>query len=448
MHWPSTLFSRLMTIWLAGLVLVLAASLTLFGDLREQYQRHAHFENIAGEIAGTLDFLESLPTAERHARLRAPGRQRLHFIPGPLPPGSVELGEEAQLVQAFRHTMPERTVTVWQIPPTLLPGPGRGGPGLTRLLLGLELADGETLYLRLPPRLQEHDLTPPSHVRLFAALATLFGGIGLIVWFAVRLATRPLSQLAEAARALGEDPDRAPLPVSGPAEVRQAATAFNQMQERIRAHVGERTRILAAITHDLQTPITRLRLRAELIDDETLQTRVQADLDAMQALVREGLDYARSLDPSHTHSLTDINQLIDALAADAQDMGWAVQVHGRAQTPLSCQPAALRRALWNLVENGIKFGERVDIGITDSADHITFTVRDHGPGLPADELEKVFEPFYRTEQSRNRETGGTGLGLAIARNLVARHGGSVNLANAPDGGLLATLDLPRQYRVS
>ena len=141
-------------------------------------------------------------------------------------------------------------------------------------------------------------------------------------------------------------------------------------------------------------------------------------------------------------------QLIDALAADAQDMGWAVQVHGRAQTPLSCQPAALRRALWNLVENGIKFGERVDIGITDSADHITFTVRDHGPGLPADELEKVFEPFYRTEQSRNRETGGTGLGLAIARNLVARHGGSVNLANAPDGGLLATLDLPRQYRVS
>ena len=444
MRWPGTLFSRLMAIWLAGLALVLAASLTLFGDLRERYQLHAHFENIAGEISGTLDFLESLPAAERHARLRTPGRQRLHFIPGPLPPGSIEADGAAPLVQAFRSAMPERTITIWQIPPTLLPGPGRGGPGLTRLLLGLELADGETLYMRLPPRLQERNFAPPSHVRLFAALATLFSGIGLIVWFAVRLATRPLSQLAAAARALGEDPDRPPLPVSGPTEVRQAAIAFNQMQERIRAHVDERTRILAAITHDLQTPITRLRLRAELIDDETLQTRMQADLDAMQALVREGLDYARSLDSSHTHSLTDINQLVDALAADAHDMGWAVQVSGRAQTPLACQPAALRRALWNLVENGIKFGERVDIGIIDSTERLSFTVRDHGPGLPADELEKVFEPFYRTEQSRNRETGGTGLGLAITRNLVARHGGSVTLTNAPEGGLLATLSLPRQ----
>ncbi|HRP97899.1 MAG TPA: ATP-binding protein, partial [Rhodocyclaceae bacterium] len=297
-----------------------------------------------------------------------------------------------------------------------------------------------TIRLPVPHLAGARAPTPPG--RMLAALAALIAGIGLLAWIAVRVATRPLSRLADAARALGEDPNRAALETGGPVEVALAASAFNQMQQRIREHVGERTRILAAISHDLQTPITRLRLRAEQIEDETLRVRVQSDLDAMQALAKEGLDYARSLDAAAPLQAVDLDALVDALCEDARDMGWQVDRSGHIAHPCRAQVVALRRALWNLIENGVKFGGRVEVTLAETAGTATLQVRDHGAGLPAAELERVFEPFYRTESSRNRETGGTGLGLAIARNLLRAQGGEVSLENAADGGLIATVRLP------
>ncbi|MDX9698536.1 MAG: ATP-binding protein [Rhodocyclaceae bacterium] len=440
--WPATtLFSRLMLIWLIGISLVLATSLAFFMGARERHDRDLLFEGIAREVAATLDLLEQMSADERHQHIDSFSRRRLRFSLRPPPGDAQRLPERIELTQIFQRALGERPLRLYILHPTPEhPGP----PGQqSRLLLATALSDGTPLSIRLP-------VPPPAHALQFrpgglaAALLALIAGISLIAWLAVRLATRPLSRLAQAAHALGEDPNRPPLPESGPVEVIQAARAFNQMQERIREHVGERTRILAAISHDLQTPITRLRLRAEQVDDAHLRSRIQSDLDAMQSLVREGLDYARSLEPSSNMQPTDLNGLLAALVEDGQDMGWSIRLQGLATHTALCHPVALRRALWNLIENGVKFGQQVDILIEEDMSTFRILIHDHGPGLPEAELEKVFEPFYRTEQSRNRDTGGTGLGLAIARNLIRAQGGDIRLSNAPEGGLRAEVRLHKR----
>lgn len=339
------------------------------------------------------------------------------------------------LTEALERAQPDRPVQLYFLSEPGLGREGRPGP---RVFAVIGLSDGSQVTARLPGMQSGPDRRAASPERMLAALAALIGGIGLLSWIAVRVATRPLSELAEAARVLGEDPERGEVSARGPAEVAQAAGAFRQMQQRIREHIAERTRILAAISHDLQTPITRLRLRAEQIDDETLRARVQSDLDAMQKLVREGLAYARSQEDAEAPQRLDVRALLDSLVEDAHELGWDVTLAPGDAHVCAARPTALRRALWNLIENGVKFGTRVEI----SLDGGRVTARDHGPGLPDDELERVFEPFYRTEASRNRDTGGTGLGLAIARNLLRAQGGEVTLANAPDGGLVATVTLP------
>ncbi|MBI1906279.1 MAG: HAMP domain-containing protein [Rhodocyclales bacterium] len=438
--WPRTLFARLMLIWLIGIVTILATSFALFVGERSRSDRSALFEGIAREISASMDVLDHLAANERGPWIEALGGRRLRFSLDARPPENASpVSEHFPLVEALRRAQPDRKITLYSQQPK------PGGPSLhhLRLIAILTLSDGTPVSVRLPmpPLLGIREL--PSPERILAALAAFVLGLTLLTWFAVRVATRPLSRLAQAANALGEDPNRPALATTGPTEVALAATAFNQMQTRIREHVAERTRILAAISHDLQTPITRLRLRAEEISDPALRTRVQSDLDAMQALAREGLDYARSLDATAPLQAVDLTALVDALCQDAQDMGWNVTRQGATHTPCRAQLVALRRVLWNLIENGIKFGERVEVSLRESDDAIHIDVRDHGPGIAPDELERVFEPFYRTEYSRNRETGGTGLGLAIARNLLRAQGGDVTLENAADGGLIAHARLRR-----
>jgi len=435
--WPRSLFARLMLIWLVGIALVLAVSFALFIGERERIGRSALFEGIAQEVAASADMLDRLTPAERERWLDELGRRRLRLSLRPLPERARPLPPDHPLLPALRAAMPEREVALF------IHRRGEGPHGA--LLIALRLADGSPLQVRLAGIPPTPNFPMPAPGRFLAALAALIGGVLGLTWVAVRIATRPLSRMAEAARRLGEAPEHSPpLNIRGPTEVTQAAAAFNHMQQRVREHIAERTRILAAISHDLQTPITRLRLRAEMIEDDGLRARFQADLDAMQALVREGLDYARSRDSTAPLQPVDLNGLLEALCSDAADMGWSVALHGRAAQPCPAQPVGLRRALWNLVENGVKFGKRVEIVIEDSPAYARVRIRDHGPGLPEAELKKVFEPFYRTEASRSRETGGTGLGLAIARNLLRAQGGDIRLANAPGGGLEATVTLPRR----
>lgn len=434
--WPRTLFARLMLIWLGGMAVVLAVSAALLVSERDRYARNVLFEGVAREIVAMVDVLDQLPASERAGWIDAMGRRRLRLMLAEPPPDARRMDERLPLAESLRQALPEHGVIL-----LTRPRGDDGRPHHMDAFASLRLSDGTPLTVRLPPPLFGGRPPAPPPGSLLAALLALIVGVALLSWFAVRIATRPITRLASAADALGQDPNRAPIDTRGPIEVARAAQAFNRMQERLLQHVGERTRILAAISHDLQTPITRLRLRAELVADEALRARIQADLDAMQALAREGLDYARSLDGGAERQAIDVDALLGALAEDATDMGWEVSVAGRVGMPCPGHPTGLRRALWNLIENGVKFGARVEVSASATAEGCIIRVRDHGPGLPAEELAKVFEPFYRTESSRNRDTGGTGLGLAIARNLLRAQGGDVHLANHAGGGLEAVVTL-------
>jgi len=269
--------------------------------------------------------------------------------------------------------------------------------------------------------------------------------IALMAYVVARMTTRPLKQLAQAAKDLGNDINHPPLALSGASEIRQASAAFNAMQARIRQYIFQRTQMLAAITHDLQTPLTRMRLRLEKVGDRELQERLVGDLSAMQEMVREGLDLARSMDTTETMQALDLDSLLDSVASDATDGGQQVALHGHAGMALLGRPMALRRCLVNLIDNAVKYGQSARVSVEAAAGAARIKIRDNGPGIAPGELARVFEPFYRVETSRSRESGGTGLGLTIARNIAEQHGGSIALINHPEGGLEVTLVLPEYY---
>jgi signal transduction histidine kinase len=307
--------------------------------------------------------------------------------------------------------------------------------------LNVRLRDGEQLHLSvLPPRslvLADTDYR--------AVLALFFVSIAILAYLVARMTTRPLKQLAQAAQDLGNDINRAPLDLTGASEIRQASAAFNAMQARIRQYIFQRTQMLAAITHDLQTPLTRMRLRLEKVSDHELQERLIGDLSAMQAMVREGLDLARSMDTTESMQLLDLDSLLDSVCDDAADASQAVTLAGRSGMALLGRPLDLRRCLGNLIDNAVKYGHQAQVTVDRVNGAARIRVRDSGPGIEQSEQIRVFDPFYRVETSRSRESGGTGLGLTIARNIAEQHGGSISLANHPEGGLEVTLMLPEYY---
>ncbi len=280
----------------------------------------------------------------------------------------------------------------------------------------------------------------------FVALA-FFSTIFLLSLLVARLTTRPLDALASAAARLGDDVESAPpLPERGPTEVRQAAAAFNAMQARIARDVRERMTLLAAITHDLQTPLTRLRLRLEKVGDEALRAKLVADLDAMRETVREGLDLATSLDTREAPQRIDLDSMLESVVADAVDAGADVTLQGRTGRRILGWPSALRRCLTNLVDNAVAYGGYARVRGESGGGRAVVLVRDGGPGIPEEHLERVFDPFVRVEGSRSRETGGTGLGLTIARNAAANMGGTIALRNHPEDGLEVRLVFPAADR--
>lgn len=314
------------------------------------------------------------------------------------------------------------------------------GPRFRGLVVSLGLNDGE--WLNVSTRLPRPPSAWARSSTVAIAVTALLSVIAVV--FLVRRVTRPLARLGDAAERFGRGEAGPPLAEEGPEDVRRATAAFNRMRERLERFVADRTRMLAAISHDLRTPITSLRLRAELVEDEEAREKLLATLAEMQEMTEATLAFARE-DADHEPTReVDLAALIDSLASDLSEIGPAVEVTAAPERlAYRCRPAALKRALSNLLSNAQSYGGGGRVAISGgAAGGVEIVIDDDGPGIPADHLERVFEPFVRVEESRNRETGGIGLGLAIARTIVHAHGGEIALANRPEGGLRQRVTLP------
>ncbi|MQP65265.1 HAMP domain-containing protein [Niveispirillum sp. SYP-B3756] len=277
-------------------------------------------------------------------------------------------------------------------------------------------------------------------------LASLAGSAAVAILLSawvLGFTTRPLRRFAAAANRLGVDMNAPSLDEAGPREVRLAAAAFNKMQRRLRAFVEDRTRMLAAVSHDLRTPLTRMRLRAEFIDDDSVREKMLDDLGEMEAMIGSTLAFARDEAAQEDIQPLELNAMLERLVEDMRDGGKpASMTHSPFPVPIMGRRMALRRAIANLLENAVKYGQRADIAIAVTGENVTVTIDDDGPGIPETEFDNVFRPFFRLEGSRSRDTGGTGLGLSVANDIIRAHGGEIGLANRPEGGLRVTVVLP------
>lgn len=297
-------------------------------------------------------------------------------------------------------------------------------------------ADGRWAVVE-PPR----GLLSPWQQRVLLALAISMLLLAPLVWWMARRLTRPIRAFAAAAERLGADPEAEPLPPSGPSEVRTAIHAFNDMQASLRNHMRQRTQTVAAIAHDLRTPLTRLRFRAEQAP-EAVRDRMASDIEEMDALIAQAMAFVRGETTPERREAVDLDALAADCAAGFVETGAPVTFDGGGALPVHSDPAALRRALGNLIANAVQYGGGARVKAFAAGEQAVVVIEDDGPGLADDELEAVFEPFHRGERSRSRETGGAGLGLTIARQAARAHGGDVVLHRRAGGGLTARLHLP------
>ncbi|WP_438301343.1 ATP-binding protein [Pseudomonas sp. NMS19W] len=430
LHWPRTLASRLSLIFLIGLIL--AQALSFGAQYYERYEsaKNTMLGNLETDVSTSIAILDRLPADERPMWLERLARPNYGYLLSEGEPGTpIGAGEVPIAVTSITDAIGE----AYPLTFTDIPGPKKHFQG------HLRLSDGSPVTIDVRPSMVP--LSPWLPVVLLGQLALMIA----CTWLAVRIAIRPLTRLANAVETL--DPNAHPINLDeqGPNEVAYAARAFNTMQARIAAYLKERMQLLAAISHDLQTPITRMKLRAEFMDDSVEKDKLWNDLGEMEHLVREGVAYARSIHGSTEESRrTNLDSFLDSLVFDYQDMGKEVQLSGRSEAVIDTRPHALRRVLVNLTDNALKFAGAAELLIQRDKTGLSIKVMDRGPGIAEEELAQVMEPFYRVENSRNRSTGGTGLGLAIAQQLAMALGGSLNLSNREGGGLCAELKLPLQ----
>ncbi|MGZ5788460.1 MAG: ATP-binding protein [Burkholderiaceae bacterium] len=289
----------------------------------------------------------------------------------------------------------------------------------------------------LPPR-------PPIEGLIFGLLIQ-FGTLAVAAWYGARLLAKPIQQLAQAAEQLGDDLNASPIEEIGPTEAKQAAKIFNDMQKRVRGQVRERELFLAAVSHDLRTPLTRMRLRLNHLDDSEVKEKLRQDIAEMAVMLEAAMNYIRDKSIKESWQLLDVNALVDAMVENAKDSDQDVSCIGTAK-PLLTQPMALKRCLGNLVDNALRYGKKAEIIMLDRPDSLLIEVRDDGPGIPEQMMAAVLEPFVRLESSRNKTSGGVGLGLAIAKDAAILCGGRLTLQNAKNGGLIARVSLSRKQK--
>jgi signal transduction histidine kinase len=467
------LFGRLLAASVIAVILAHATSLLLIAQERAHFILQGSVREWTRRIAETTLMLAPLPPAARaqavsELRLSAAERMPPHlmhhhpppggpppppppaygFLPLPLLPGfETTLQQQLRAALGAGYAVDVHTTAEPPPPAVAVPVPffeahefaARLGHTL-RYDVAVRFPDGDTVTYRVT-RISGGAVLPRN---LLLSLILLLLLLVVVLYVTARSITRPLSQLARAADSIGRDVRPAPLPERGARELREAARAFNTMQDRLRRYLDSRSRVLAAMSHDLRTPLTRLRLQVESLEGHPMQERMGRELDEMESMVREALALFRGIDDGEPLTAVDVRALLETIRAECALLGGEVSVSGSAQ-PLRAKPQALKRCLTNLITNAIKFGGSAQVLLEDGVE-LRVRVRDPGPGIPAAELERVFEPFYRLESSRNRDGGGTGLGLTIARDIAQAHGGTLVLENMSGGGLEACLVLPRTVR--
>jgi signal transduction histidine kinase len=427
---PRTLFGRLLLLMATGLITAQLIGVALHLAERQRTISTTVSYELSQRLGAVYRAIDNQHGDERSrlAQLLSTPRQQL-TVESIAPETLGEYSGHAEFVSRMREVLGPGIA----VRPVVVPG---SGTFVFDLYLRLKAGD----WLRIQGSAPDEIFAWPVHHLLTLGVMLLM--VFILVWLVVRMTVRPLTRLAGAARGLGEDLGRPPLPEDGPAEVREAAQAFNAMQQRIRGGIEERERFLAAVSHDLKTPVTRLRLRSELLEDPGLRERFVRDLDEMQDMLGSALDFLQGKASNEAVKPLDLTALVESMVDDYADLGQAVSLHAPEALRISGRPQALRRAIGNLVENALKYGGQAAIEISQADGSLRIAVDDEGPGLPDTELEKVFEPFYRIESSRSRDTGGVGLGLAIVRQVARGHGGDVVLENRTGGGLRAVLWLP------
>ncbi|MBO6519941.1 MAG: HAMP domain-containing protein [Rhodospirillales bacterium] len=308
----------------------------------------------------------------------------------------------------------------------------------TSTVISIRLGDGQWMNAALNARPARRLFGNDTWISFLITASV----ISLIVVIALSRITRPMRKLSVAARRLGRGENIQPLREEGPADIRDTIRAFNEMQDRLQRFVTERTKMLAAISHDLRTPITSLRLRAEMLDDAEAREKMIQTLADMQDMVEATLAFAREEAAAEPTRPADLGALLGAVADDLRDLGHAVELKAATPVTYPCRPLAMRRALTNLVLNAATYGDTAHVTLTARDGAPRIMIEDDGPGIPPDQLDRIFEPFVRLETSRNQETGGIGLGMSIARDIIRRHGGDIRLENMDEGGLRVTISLP------
>jgi signal transduction histidine kinase len=462
---PRSLFGRLILVLLTGLILAqFISALVLLRDRGQALYRSVQTDVITRTV-GIVRLLDSisLPERERLVPLLSSEDMRVTLARTPImkPQEGAEFETAARLVRSRivrhlpQHTRVEVSFQRARVPETEptrhhphMMGRGMAGPwaymhGLHAMgdifHIQVELKDGT--WVRFERQVPESLFGWPS--RLLITLGILLVSVVALSLLAVRWSVGPLRSLRLAAEALGKDIHREPLAVEGPVEVAETARAFNTMQQRLKNYIEDRARILAAVSHDLKTPLTRLRLRSDLLEDEKLRQKIQTDLGDMESMVGATLDFMRGTETKEPSQPLDLMALLESIQGNMSEAGWVVELTGRIDKPIQGKPLALKRCITNLVDNAVHYGERADVTVDDQDQQVVISVSDNGPGIPEDSLERVFDPFFRLEASRSQHTGGTGLGLGIARNIARAHGGELVLENRPRGGLTARLLLPR-----
>jgi signal transduction histidine kinase len=453
---PRSLFGQTVLILLLGLAVSHFVGAWIYTGAREQAVRAIGGFAAAQRVANLMRLIEEAPADWRSRIAAALSDASLRVTLSAKAPTLAETDAEgparaiADYIAGQLSDRPGRRlrVAVSQTagPPFAMPrnghmrmGPMMHGAGMWRgLEVAVELADGQWLSFAtaLP------DTGPALSWQFIISMALMAAIVLAVSVWAVRRLTAPLGVLANAAERLGKDVGAEPVAEIGTAEMRRAAGAFNRMQERLRRLIDNRTQMLAAISHDLRTPLTLLRLRAENVVNTEDRDKMLATIAEMDSMIRATLAFARDEANAEPRRRTDLTALLASIIDDMTDAGLPVAMEPAEPVICECMPGALKRALTNLLDNAVKYGKWAQAAIRATPQAIEIVIDDEGPGIPADELARVFQPFYRVEGSRSRETGGIGLGLAIALSIVQAHGGQLTLSNRPEGGLRARIVLP------